>query len=132
MKHGFLMYLFLTLTLFNALFLMQLLFGYLPMLTLAEQWVVVGLIFFLLIFGIINIERKKGIHFSRHELSLFQILFFLFLTIHGALLLLLLVIKPIVFLIFMPFEFFVIAYLVGYYFLLVRHIIPHNHHTISL
>lgn len=123
-KIHFASYAFLALCLFNCIFIMQIFFRvYLPSLT-AEQWILVlanGVLFILSLFVI---ERKEPRHHSKDELTMFQFLFALLLCITIIFLLLLLILEPIAFMIFMPFEFFVVAFYIGIYFLLSRHILP--------
>lgn len=122
--YNFLTYLALALIFFNALLLLQLVMGWYPTFASAEQWILILGNFLLLATALFTINRKKPKHFSSSELSLFQLLFFIILSTHAVLLLILLIAKPILFIIYAPFEFFLIAFYIGYYFLLTRHVFP--------
>lgn len=124
MRITFLTYFFLTLVLFNALFLFQTQTEFSAMLLDYGQWLLIAGNFILLITALFSVDRKERKHFSYHDATVFQLLFFILMICSSVMLLLLLLREPIYFMIFMPFEFFLIAFYVGFYFLLTRHIFP--------
>jgi len=124
MKHSFLSYLFLALVLFNALFVLQTQNEFLPLLLSAGQWVLISGNFVLLVASFFVVDRKEPRHFSYHEATIFQLLYFILMIATAVMMLLLLLRAPIHFMIFMPFEFFIISFFVGYYFLITRYILP--------
>lgn len=117
-------YAFLTLAFLNSLFILQIFFRLSLRALTAEQWVLVIGNILLFCLSLATIERKEPLHHSRNELTLFQFLFSLNLIISLFFLVVLLLQYPTAFMIFMPFEFFVLAFYVGIYFLLSRHILP--------
>lgn len=124
MRYTFISYMFLVLVLFNSLFVLQTQNDFLPLLLSAGQWILIVGNFVLLFVSFFTVERKEAKHFSYHEATIFQLLFFILMIATAVMLLLLLLQAPLSFMIFMPFEFFIIAFYVGFYFLLTRYIFP--------
>ena len=124
MRYSFLIYMFLVLVLFNALFVLQTQYEFFPLLLSAGQWVLIAGNFILLFTSFLTIDRKEPHHFSYHEATVFQLLYFILMIATAVMMLILLLQAPIYFMIFMPFEFFIISFYVGYYFLVTRYILP--------
>jgi hypothetical protein len=124
MKHSVIATTFLALVFFNILFLLLIFLNFFPSIANVAQWVLAIANFILLTVGITFVERKSPEHHSPHELTIFQMLFSICITATIVILLLMLIMQPIPFLIFMPFEFFLLAFYMGFYFFLTRHIFP--------
>jgi|GEM_PF-4413201 len=125
MKKTFLAYFFLVLILCNVIFLFQAQISFFPLvLTSAFQWILIAGNFILLFVAFFSIDRKGQKHFSYHDATVFQLLYFILLIATAVMLLLLMLQQPIYFMIFMPFEFFLVGFYVGFYFLLTRYVFP--------
>ncbi|PIS41932.1 MAG: hypothetical protein COT25_00425 [Candidatus Kerfeldbacteria bacterium CG08_land_8_20_14_0_20_42_7] len=124
MRITFLTYFFLTLVLCNSLFLFQTQTKFFSALLDYGQWLLIAGNFILLITALFSVDRKNQKHFSYHDATVFQLLFFIMMICSSVMLLLLLLREPIYFMIFMPFEFFLVAFYIGFYFLLTRHVFP--------
>lgn len=90
----------------------------------ALQWILVIANVLMLIIGSSVILRKHPKHFSQKQVTTFQVVFFVLFALSFALLIVLLAVQPIFFMVFMPFEFFILAFYIGWYFFLARHILP--------
>lgn len=126
MRHIVPAYLHLTLSLFNAFFIFQILLGFLFGWYATEQWIIVLGNFVLIFTGVIAIERKHADHFSPGEATIYQFIFFILGMASAVGLLILLIAEPKAFMNFMPFEFFVLAFMVAFYFFVTRFIFPHK------
>ena len=88
------------------------------------QWILVSTNIILLCIGVSLIHRKKPKHFTHGQVTTFQCIFFILYALTIALLCMLILAHPIQFMIVMPFEFFMLAFYMGWYFFLARHVLP--------
>lgn len=124
MKDQFLPVVTCVLLLCNLVFIGAILMNAPVALVTALQWVLVIANVLMLIIGTSIISRKHPKHFSQKQMTTFQVMFFILFALSFALLIVLLVVQPIFFMVFMPFEFFILAFYVGWYFFLARHVLP--------
>lgn len=126
MKYTPAAYFHLALVTFNTFFVFQMLLSLLTQWFAAEQWALTIGNFVLIIFGFLSLKRKTAEHFAKDEATIYQFLFFTLFAASGIGIAVLLISNPITFLIFMPFEFFIMLFFIAYYFLLTRYILPHK------